>query len=63
MPAVVALKFTSMSWTTAGRLVILARTAGREVVGVWRPGQKRIAVRRLSLPARNSGSDSFVVWP
>jgi hypothetical protein len=62
MPAAVSLKFTSMSWTSDGRLVMLARTAGRDVVAVWRPGEKRIAVRRVRLPARNSGSDAFVVW-
>lgn len=61
MPAAVSLKFTSMSWTTDGRLVILGRTAQGEVVAVWQPGQKRIAVRQIRLPARNSGSDSFVV--
>lgn len=62
MPAAVSLKFTSMSWTSDGRLVILAEAAGREVVAVWRPGQRRIAVRRVRLPARSSGSDSIVVW-
>lgn len=62
MPAVVSLKRTSMSWTSDGRLVVLAESAGRNVVGVWRPGERRVAVRRVSLPTRNSGSDSFVVW-
>ena len=62
MPAAVALKFTSMSWTDDGRLVWLARTEGHDVVAVWRPGQKQIALRRLRLPVRNSGSDTFVVW-
>jgi hypothetical protein len=62
MPAEVALKRTSMTWTSDGRLVMLAETAGRNVVAVWRPGQTRIAVRRVRLPRRNSGSDSFVVW-
>lgn len=62
MPAVVSLKFTSMSWTSDGRLVILAKSGLRKVVAVWRPGQQRIAVRRVRLPIRNSGSDSFVVW-
>jgi hypothetical protein len=62
MPAAVALKFTSMCWTGDGRLVWLAETGGRDVVAVWRPGQHRIAVRPARLPARNSGSDSFVVW-
>jgi ribosomal protein L34 len=62
MPALVLLKFTSMSWASDGRLVILAESAGRNVVGVWRPSQRRIAVRRVSLPTRSGGSDSFVVW-
>jgi hypothetical protein len=62
MPADVELKFTSMSWTSDGRLVMLARTAGRTVVAVWRPGQSRIAVRSVRLPARDSGSDLFVAW-
>lgn len=62
MPAAVSLKFTSMSWTSDGRLVMLAKTDQRNVVAVWRPGQKRIRVRPVRLPARNSGSDAFVVW-
>jgi len=62
MPAAVSLKFTSMQWTSDGRLVMLAETARRNVVAVWRPGQERIAVKRVPLPLRNSGSDSFVVW-
>jgi hypothetical protein len=62
MPALVSLKFTSMAWTHDQRLVLLARTAGRDVVAVWRPGQRRIAVRTVQIPNRNSGSDSFVVW-
>ena len=62
MPAAVSLKFTSMSWTSDGRLVMLAQAARRDVVAVWRPGQNRIEVRRVKLPERNGGSDSFVVW-
>ena len=62
MPAFVSLKFTSMSWTSDGQLVMLARTAQHDLVAVWRPGQKRIEVRHVRLPDRNSGSDSFVVW-
>lgn len=61
MPAVVSLKFTSMEWTSDGKLVMLAETEGRFVVAVWRPGQERIRVRPVRLPARNSGSDAFVV--
>jgi hypothetical protein len=67
MPADVALKFTSMAWTGDGRLVMVARTpsndaAAHDVVAVWRPGQKRLAIRSVHLPARDSGSDAFVAW-
>jgi hypothetical protein len=62
MPAIVDLKFSSMAWTGDGRLVFLTRAAGRYVVAVWRPGQKRIAARPVQIPNRNSGSDTFVVW-
>jgi hypothetical protein len=62
MPAGVSLKFTSMSWTMDGRLVFLAETGGADVVAVWRPGEARIAVRKVRIPTRDSGSDSFVLW-
>jgi hypothetical protein len=67
MPAEVALKFTSMSWTSDGRLVILAQTptsgsAPHDVIAVWRPGEKSLAIRSVHIPARESGSDSFVAW-
>jgi hypothetical protein len=62
MPAAVHLKFTSMRWTSDGRLVLLAETEKRSVVVVWRPGRTRIRVRPVPLPTRNSGSDSFVAW-
>jgi hypothetical protein len=61
MPAVVSLKRTSWAWTGDGRLVTLAESEGATLVGVWKPGDERIAVRRVRLPERNSGSDSFVV--
>jgi hypothetical protein len=61
MPAAVSLKFTSMSWTTDGRLVLLAQTAGRDVVAVWRPGWKQLAVRTVRLPVRDGGNDTFAV--
>jgi hypothetical protein len=61
-PAAVALKFTSMAWTGDGRLVLLAETADHDVVAVWRPGEKRLALRRVELPTRAGGSDSFVAW-
>jgi hypothetical protein len=65
MPAAVHLKFTSMAWTADGRLVTLAETSGGAVgtslVAVWKPGWKHLRVRRVSLPTRTSGSDSFTI--
>jgi hypothetical protein len=68
MPAEVALKFTSMSWTSDGRLVMLAQTptggpASHDVITAWRPGSKSLAIRSVRIPARDSGSDSFIAWP
>jgi hypothetical protein len=66
MPAAVQLKFTSMAWASDSRLIMLAQTSGpsvdRDLVAVWKPGQRQIALRLVRLPARNSGSDAFVVW-
>nr|MDQ3824151.1 hypothetical protein [Actinomycetota bacterium] len=61
MPAVVALKETSMSWTDDGRLVLLARSGARDVVAVWRPGQRRLAIKAVRLRRSHGGSDSFAV--
>lgn len=62
MPAFVALKFTSTAWTDDGRLVLLAQVDDRDVVAVWRPGQRRLALKPLRLPSRESaGSDTFAV--
>ena len=66
MPAAVHLKFTSMAWASNSRLVMLAQTDGpsgdRDLLAVWKPGQRHIALRPVRLPARNSGSDAFVIW-
>jgi hypothetical protein len=62
MPAVVSLKRTSLEWTSDGGLVMLAETDGRNIVAVWRLGQRRIKVRSVRIPARNSGSDAFIIW-
>jgi len=65
MPLITAVKFMSMAWTGDGdgRLV-LAGDFERfgEALAVWRPGQDRLAVKRLDLPD-HAGSDSFVAWP
>jgi hypothetical protein len=55
------LKFTSMAWTGDGRLLPLGSFDGvGDALAVWRPGQERLAVRQLRLPADRAGSDSFV---
>jgi hypothetical protein len=60
MPAFVSLKRTSMAWTHDGRLVVLGESAGKNVVAVWRPGEKRLAVKNVHVPdGSDSGSDSF----
>lgn len=64
MPAFVAIKFTSMAWTDDGRLVLLAERSPRDeggtaVVAVWRPGQRRLALKTVQLPQRIGGSNSF----
>ncbi|MGN6680915.1 MAG: hypothetical protein ACTHKL_24395 [Streptosporangiaceae bacterium] len=66
MPAAVNLKFTSMAWYSDGRLVMLAQTNARgrptNLIAVWKPGQQQIALRLVRLPARNNGSDTFLIW-
>lgn len=61
MPAIVRLKFTDMAWTADGRLVVLGEDGRGGFVAVWRPGAKRLAVKRVRLPERRSGSDSFAI--
>ena len=63
MPAFVDLKFTSMEWTRDGRLVVLGESDGKGFVAVWRPGAAKLQVKRLRLPERTSGSDSFAPLP
>ncbi len=60
MPAFVSIKHTSMQWSDDGRLVLLGESNGKDVVAVWRPGQRRLALKTVQLPDRSeSGSDSF----
>ena len=62
MPAFVAVKRANMTWTRDGRLVLLAESAGKDVVAVWQPGQKRLKVKTVRLPGRrNAGSDAFAI--
>ena len=59
-PAQMDLKFSSVAWTSDDRLVMLFRAAGTRTVGVYRPGDRAVSLRRVRLPAPDGGSDSFV---
>jgi hypothetical protein len=59
MPAYVSLKATSMQWTHDGRLVLLTQNDGRDYVAAWRPGQPTLPIKRVTLPQRTGGSNSF----
>ena len=61
MPAFVSLKRTSQAWTRDGRLVVLGEDDRGAFVAVWRPGERQLALKRVGLPERTSGSDSFAV--
>lgn len=56
MPARIVPKTTDVEWTTDGRVVILSGN----VLGVWRPGSRHLAVREVR-PSKQPGS-SFVIW-
>jgi len=64
MPVLAALKLTGMAWTGDGRLLLLGSfDRVGDALASWRPGQDRLAFRRLQLPADRAGSDSFVPRP
>jgi hypothetical protein len=46
-PALELLKFSTVSWTADGRLVIASKGGSRTVVGVWRPGLRVTQVRAV----------------
>ncbi|HET6173749.1 MAG TPA: hypothetical protein VFD90_14135 [Gaiellales bacterium] len=58
-PAYVSLKRTSIAWTHDSRLVLLGEVDERAFVGVWRPGQTRLALKTIHFPRRNGASDAF----
>jgi hypothetical protein len=45
----------NIAWTVDGQLVVLARSGGRSVVALWKPGQEHLQVKAVRLPARPSG--------
>jgi hypothetical protein len=56
MPAHLIPKVTDVEWTADGRVVILSG----HFLGVWRPGEPRLVVRRVK-PPRQPGNQ-FVIW-
>ncbi|MDX6566301.1 MAG: hypothetical protein QOE10_1963 [Gaiellales bacterium] len=59
-PAQLDLKRSSMAWTDDGRLVFLVRDSRETRIGIYRPGARTVALRRVALPAASGGSDQFV---
>jgi hypothetical protein len=57
-----AFKFTALSWSDDGRLVLLTRTHGRDALAVWRPGKRRFASGYVSVPARSVGNAAMIAW-
>jgi hypothetical protein len=54
-PILEPLKASGIAWTADDRLVVVAEGGGRTTIGVWRPGQHTLAVRRV--PALNGYSE------
>jgi hypothetical protein len=65
MPLRLAPSKPQLQWTADGRLLLLAGLAGElaSVVAVWRPGEPRIAARRVRLPGPGRpGGYRFAIW-
>ncbi len=66
MPLRLAPSKPQATWTADGRLLLLAGLAddpASGLVAVWRPGQPRIAIRRVRLPEPGPPSGfRFVIW-
>ena len=63
MPLRLAPSKPQLRWTADGRLLLAGLAhdpAG--VVALWRPGEPRIAVRRVQLPEPRRGGFRFVIW-
>ena len=60
MPARAYFKHTGFAWASNGEVVILAESGGRNIVAVWRPGDRVLRVRRVVMPDR-AGERSIAV--
>jgi hypothetical protein len=56
MPARMVPKVTDVQWTADGRVVVLSSN----LLGVWRPGAPRLAVRGVKPPKQPGGK--FLIW-
>jgi hypothetical protein len=65
MPLHIAPVKPQLRWTADGRLLLLAGIAEEPaaMVALWRPGEPRLAVRRVDLPGpeRRNGF-RFAIW-
>jgi hypothetical protein len=65
MPLRLAPSKPQLRWTADGRLLLLGGVAGEPaaLVGVWRPGEPRMAVRHVPLPGDGlPGGFRFAIW-
>ena len=65
MPLRLAPSKPQLRWTADGRLLLLAELPGEPagLVAVWRPGEPRIAVRRVPFPEPGPPSGfRFAIW-
>jgi hypothetical protein len=65
MPLRLAPSKPQATWTADGRLLLLAGLADEpaSLVAVWRPGEPRVAVRRVQLPrSGHDGGFRFALW-
>jgi hypothetical protein len=65
MPLRLASSKPQLQWTADGRLLLLAGLADEpaSVVALWRPGEARIAARRVRLPGpARPGGYRFAIW-
>lgn len=59
-PAQLDLKRSSWAWSNDGRLVLLVRLGDTSRIGVYRPGDRAVALKTVQLPPASGGSDTFV---
>ena len=59
-PAQIDLKFSSIAWASGNRLVLMIHAADRTTLGIYHPGDRSVALRRVRVPQPIGGSATFV---